>query len=169
MSRRRREDEDEEPSELARLTETVTKLQGEIAGLREERRALKNVDRLDAETRRLREEIETLTIERDRQQESHEREKREVEHMVGLEKNRQTVEIDQAKREATLAVREEALTAAHSRFDDQVKFIEARFGEQVEYLQDLMAKVLDRLPTVSVDRTIEESRRPASRPRAKAS
>lgn len=156
MSRRREEEEPSE-SELAKLTESVAKLQGEIAALREERKALRSVDRLDAEIRSLREEKETLTIERDRQQETHAREKREVEHMVGLEKNRQTVEIDQAKREATLAVREENLTADKDRFDKHVEFIETRFGEQVDYLKDLMKQVLLRLPTVTVDKSIGSS------------
>jgi hypothetical protein len=104
----------------------------------------------------LKKKIVDKQIEQDRLTERHEREKRDVEHMVGLEKKRQEFEIDQAKRETMVAVREENLQADKDRFAEQLKFHEERFTTEVGYLKELMGSVLDRLPTVTVDRQITE-------------
>lgn len=104
----------------------------------------------------LREQIETLKIEKARKDEEHARREREVEHKVGLERKRQEFEIAQAKREATVAVREENLKADRERFESQLKFHEKRFTEEVSYLKEMVGDVLKRLPTTEVK--IEEKR-----------
>jgi len=76
--------------------------------------------------------------------------------MIGLEKKRQEVEIEQASQDARLTVREENLQSEREQFESQMEFRAEQFDGQVEYLQDIMKKILNRLPTVSVDRNIVE-------------
>src|SRR5207245_968830 len=59
---------------------------------------------------KLREELETLRIEKARKEEEFTRKEREIEHKVGLERKRQEFEIEQAKRETSVTVREENLS-----------------------------------------------------------
>lgn len=121
--------------------------------------------RAEEELRSLREQVEQGKIERDRQVETHEREKREIQHMVGLERKRQEFEIEAAKREAVVTVREENLVAEKKRFEEQLTETTARFQATEEYLKGAFEQVLERLPTVTVDRTITETapRRPPAR------
>ena len=86
-------------------------------------------------------------IEYDREHEKWERERREVEHMVGLQRKRGEFETEAARREATLDVREENLKATQERMQAQLDFTEARFDQQFESLNKLMEKFLDRMPT----------------------
>ena len=74
--------------------------------------------------------------------------------MVGLERKRQEFEINQARRETPVAVREENLDADRKRFETQMAFTTERFASEVGYLKELMGEVLDRLPTVRVDRRL---------------
>ena len=106
--------------------------------------------RLSGQLTKLREELETLRIEKGRKEEEFTRKEREVEHKVGLERKRQEFEIQQAKREATVTLREENLAADRKRFEDQMEFHNKRFTEEVTYLKDMVAKVLERLPTAEI-------------------
>ena len=140
-------------------------LLGEIRGLRKDLAAASKErgelrDRVKAEDQitELKKKIVDLEIRRDKLTEDHEREKREVKHMVGLERQRQEFEIDQAKRETTVTVREENLAADRNRFEEQMKFTTKRFEEEVGYLKGIMTQVLDRLPTVTVDKTVTPMR-----------
>lgn len=90
----------------------------------------------------LREEIETLRIEKGRREEEFAKQSREVEHKVGLERKRQEFEVSSAKREATLSVREENLKADRARFEEQMKFQTKRFEEEVGYLKTMLGDVL---------------------------
>ena len=153
-------------SERDQLRATTKELREEIAGLKAEREARKRERVLHDETLRLKEQIEDLKIEKGRLTEDNQREIREVRHMVGLERKRQEFEAEQAKKDveaakrtATLEVREENLAAERQTFDDHMEFREKRFTEEVDYLKDLMGQILDRLPTVNVDRQIKESSR----------
>lgn len=157
---KRRDDTDELLEEIRGLRRDVAALKGEREALREEAALADSIQTLKVK-------VEDLKIEKGRLTEEHAREKREVEHMVGLEKNRQKVEMEQATRDAKLTVREENLAADKDRFDKHVEFIEERFGEEVGYLKDLMGQVLGRLPTVSVDKTVS-STASRTRPRTKA-
>lgn len=103
-----------------------------------------------AEVLKLREEIETLKIEKGRKEEESARKEREIEHKVGLERKRQEFEVEAAKRDATLTVREENLAADRKRFEDQMAFHEKRFSEEVTYLKEMVGQVLERLPNVTV-------------------
>lgn len=104
----------------------------------------------------LQEEVITLKIERSKITEEHERQARELEHKIGLERLRQEQEVENAGRETRVSVREENLTADRARFDEQLKFHDERFTEQVTYLKDMFAQVLDRIPQVDVLVTKEQ-------------
>lgn len=94
---------------------------------------------------KLREEIETLKISKGRLEEENAKTLREVEHKVGLERKRQEFELESAKKEATLKVREENLAADQKRFKEQMEFHEKRFSEEVGYLKGMLGQVLVKL------------------------
>ena len=98
----------------------------------------------------LKKEIEDLTIQRDRKMEEFEKKDREVEHKIGLERKRQEFEVEQAKRETTVSLREENLKADRDRFEGQMKFHEERFSAEVTYLKDMVGQVLKRLPSAEI-------------------
>ena len=111
---------------------------------------IKTIADLNKEARALREKLVTLEIEKDRKDEGFAKKEREIEHKVGLERTRQKFEIENAKREATVTVREENLTADRDRFEGQMKFQNERFTTEVEYLKEMVGQVLKRLPDASI-------------------
>ena len=113
-------------------------------------RSVKTMAQLNGQVVRLKENLETLKIEKDREDEKFARKEREIEHKVGLERKRQEFEISQAKREATVDIREENLSADRTRFEDQMKFQEERFTKEVKYLKDMMNKMMERLPSAEI-------------------
>lgn len=108
---------------------------------------------------KLRKEVETLETEKARRTEEFATREREIEHKVGLERKRQEFELGAAKREATLAVREENLAADRKRFEDQMSFHEKRFTEEVTYLKEMMGQVMERLPNVNVEAMLDRKRK----------
>ena len=143
MTRKTTDRTDELLARIEELSAQIAELKGEATGLRRTRSLTEEVDRL-------REEIARLKVEKSTLEEANAREKREVEHMVGLERKRAEHDRDNAIREVKLAVREENLAAERERFDREMEFREERFTSEVGYLKDLMEKILERLPTVSV-------------------
>lgn len=105
---------------------------------------------LSGEVLKLRREIADLQIQKSKITEDHERQDRELRHMIGLEKKRQEVEIEQAKRETTLQVREQNLAAERAQFEKNLAFNTERFTSMEKYLKDMMGEVLQRLPNVNV-------------------
>jgi hypothetical protein len=99
---------------------------------------------------KLREELETLKIEKGRKDEEYGRKDREIEHKVGLERKRQETEIALAKREAVLSAKEEALQADRKRFEEQLSFHEKRFTEEVGYLKGMITALSEKLPTATI-------------------
>jgi hypothetical protein len=137
------------------LLDEIRRLSKEVAELHGERDAGKEAVTLADSIGRLKKELTDLRIEKDRETEKHQREKREVEHMVGLERKRQDFEVDAAKRDVKLTVREENLKEDRARFEQEMKFTRERFEKEVGYLQSLMKEVLERLPTVTVEKSID--------------
>ena len=123
--------------------DAVSKVNDELAGIR-------SLRDLSAKVKATREELETLKIEKARKDEDFAKREREIEHKVGLERERQKVELENAKREATLSVREENLKADRQRFEEQMKFHEDRFTEEVKYLKDMLGQIVERLPTANL-------------------
>lgn len=123
--------------------EAVAKVSEELAGIR-------SLRDLSAKVKQLREEAETLKIEAARKEEDYQKREREIEHKVGLERERQKVELENAKREATVSVREENLKADRERFAEQMKFHEERFTAEVGYLKEMIGTLAERLPSATL-------------------
>ena len=99
----------------------------------------------------LKRQIADLEIAKSKIDEQHAREDRELRHMIGLEKKRQAVEIEQAKKDTELSVREGNLAAEQTRFEEQLKFNTERFSTMEKYLKDMLADILQRLPNVTME------------------
>ena len=147
----------------AQLSDQVLELRDSIARLEATLKVKSKETELTATANALKEQIAQLNIDKDRIVEANERDKREVTHMVGLERKRQEFEAEQARagietarKEAVLEVKTENLKAEREAFKKEMDFREQRFEEEVGYLKDLMGQILERLPTVTVDRTISE-------------
>lgn len=128
------------------LMEELTSLKRSVAEIKGERAAGKRVIDLEREYASTKRELTDLQIEFDREKERHAREKREVEHLVGLERKRSDFEREAAIKEAKVTVREENLAAQTERFEEQMSFITTRFEKEVGYVKEIMADVLARLP-----------------------
>lgn len=133
---------------LDRLTTAIEAQSKDLADIRGQLKAAKSTLSLADEYAASKKKLTDLEIELDRVKESHARETREIEHMVGLEKKRQTFEIDSAKRDAILTVREENLTADRDRFESQMAFMQKRMEGELERLNGLTSEILERLPKV---------------------
>lgn len=105
---------------------------------------------LSAEVIKLKTQISDLEIAKSKLTEQHEREERDLKHMIGLEKKRQEVELAQATREAKLAVREENLAHERKQFEQQLAFNTERFTTMEKYLKEMLSDILKRLPDVSL-------------------
>lgn len=103
-----------------------------------------------AQVGKLKKEITSLQIERDKKLEDFARREREVEHMIGLERKRQEFEIQQAKRETTTALREENLKADKERFEEQMKFHREALQGEMNRLQELVGQLLRRVPSAEI-------------------
>lgn len=98
----------------------------------------------------LQKEITRLEIDLSKKQEDWNKREREVEHKVGLERKRQEFEIEQAKRETTVKVREENLAADKERFKSEMDFQRKRLEEEVSSLRELVGKMMERLPSAEI-------------------
>ena len=103
-----------------------------------------------AEIQKLKEEITTLKIEKAKQVEDHERTKREIEHKVGLHKEKVEQEIAHAKRETAVSLREQNLQKDEQRFSAQMKFEREHLQAQIESTNKLVAQLLERLPSAEI-------------------
>lgn len=150
-----------------RRTELERALRGLLADfdrrVTEDLAGIRGVADLADKVRSLREELETLEIEKGRREEEISRKEREMEHKVGLERARQKQELEAGKREAALKVREENLDADRKRFEEQMAFHEKRFTEEVGYLKGLMEALMTRLPDVNATLELTPPRRRSSR------
>jgi len=113
------------------------------------------------EKERLKAQINELKNDKSVLEEKHQREERELRHMIGLEKKRQEFEIEQAKKQTALQVREENLVADRKRFEEHLKFNTERFEKLEAYLKDMISDILKRLPNVNLEltRELENGRR----------
>lgn len=142
-------------SQLQRLSEEIERLTREVSSLRAEKKEVSEQRSLQDTIIALKKQVTELEITRDKKQENFDRRERELTHMIGLEKKRQEFEIKQSVENARLTVREENLKAAHEQFSKEIKFKEDQLTTQITYLQDLMKSILERLPTVTVDKHLE--------------
>lgn len=131
----------------AKILKELEGVKRDLALVRGELEATKQQRDLNGELLDTQRKLTDLQITYDREQEKWSREKRETDHHVGLVRKRSEFETEAATRTAKLDVREENLVKDQERFDEHVKFIEARFQEQVASLNEIMEKILERMPT----------------------
>jgi hypothetical protein len=140
------------------------RLAGELAELKAEIKALRTERDSTAQLTTLRQDIERLKLEKDRLVENNDRKIRETEHKVGLLKTKQDHDVANARRETGLAVREENLKADKQRFADEMTFQREHFQREVDRIEDILGKVLERLPNIEASLTGgARSKRGASR------
>ena len=94
----------------------------------------------------LRTEVESLKIERSRIEEEFARERREIEHKLGLEKKRQESDLETAIQKADLDAREKWLENQETQFDEKLEW----FKKQTQEHQKLSKEILSRLPKITV-------------------
>ena len=127
-------------SRINDLSTQLAKVEGKLA-------ASEDTLELKATITTLKEEIAELEINKSRIEETNQRERREIEHKVGLEKKRQEQELALAKREAKLEAGEANLAADKARFEENVEFIKT----ETEGTRRLVTELLERLPKVNVE------------------
>lgn len=129
-------------SEVIRLRKALDEATTNLAESKELRKK-------ELELSELEKQIVKLSIEKDKINEDFARERREIEHKVGLEKTRQEQELTLGKREAIVEVGESNLTKDKKRFEDQMKFNTERFERESAATREILMAVLDALPSVS--------------------
>lgn len=107
---------------------------------------------LSEEVKKLTQQVSTLEIKKSKIEEDFAKERREIEHKLGLEKNRQKQELELGLREQQIKLREENLKADRDRFEANMKFMNDRFSTEVGYLKDMITKLV---PTTTVKITEE--------------
>lgn len=95
--------------------------------------------------------IQDLEVSKSRIVEDNEKRERELRHMIGLERKRQEFEIESAKRQTTLDVREENLKADQKRFAEQLAFNTERFEKAADDSKQILAEIIKRLPNVNME------------------
>lgn len=139
------------------LLDRIERLSKQVAELKGEREAVESTTRLTTERLQLLSEIETLKIERDRIEEDHARQIREVEHATGLHRKQTEWERKKAVEEAKLEVEKGNLGAERTRFTEQMDFHKQQIANEVDRLDGLLKGLMERLPTVSVEKSIDFS------------
>lgn len=137
------------PLEQKLLSQLET-LSAQVAELKGERKANRDLITLTDQVATLKEEISDLEVSKSRLEEKNARERRELEHMVGLEKKRQETELELGRREAKIEVAEQNLEADRTRFEESVTFIK----DETASTRKLVSELLDRLPKVTIDGTL---------------
>lgn len=141
----------EEDPRFKQLLDRLEEVSKQLAETKGQRSAQREALELTETVQDLKTQIADLEIKQAGITEKHAREKRETEHMVGLQRKRGEFETESARREAVLEVREENLSAQQEQFEREMKFRTEQFDGQVEYLQGLMGQILKRLPTIGVE------------------
>lgn len=114
-------------------------------------RELNGDGNLPTEILKLKKQIADLEIQKFKKEEDFARQERELRHMIGLEKKRQEWEIEVAKKDTALTVREGNLVAERKQFDEHLAFNTSRFEKMETYLKEMMVSILERLPNVNVE------------------
>ena len=153
-----------------RLADEIAGLRGDIKALRAERSATARASGLERE-------VEQLKLEKAGLVEANAREIRETEHSVGLLRKRLEQDRANAAEESRLAaekakleVRQENLAADKQRFADEMKFQREHLQREVDRIEGILGKVLERLPNIetSLNGRVSAQAAPAAKKRAPA-
>jgi hypothetical protein len=143
-------------SQLQDLGEKIEALTRKVSELKGERDARAEELGLSTRVVELQREKTRLEIELDRVKEKHEREQRAIDHKLGLHRKQVEVEIELAKREQSVTLREEALSHQQERFEEEMKFMRERMQGEIDRLGGLTSEILERLPVIKFDKQIKE-------------
>lgn len=139
----------EDRAELAALQDEVVKLRVALKEAKVNLAETQALRKKEQELSDLEKQIVSLKIDKDRIEEGFAKERREIEHKVGLEQTRQSQELELGKREAVLAVGEGNLDKDKERFEEQMRFNTERFERESKATREILMAVLDTLPDVS--------------------
>lgn len=114
---------------------------------------------LSKEVNKLQDDLSRLKIEKSQIEEKYARREREIEHKLGLERQRQEQELVLKEREVTVKLREENLTADKKRFEEQMKFMTDRMVQENNQLQGMIKPLLEALPKMTIKENIGTSRK----------
>lgn len=143
------------------LEERVEELKLEIKKLTAQREDAESAVGYSDQIVRLRKQVSDLEIQKDQKKEEFARERREIEHMVGLERKRSEQEREHATREAELKVREANLSTEQKSFEDRMEFMVKELTGQVDYLKDDIIKAVLGVLNVAVTKDIQLGDKPA--------
>lgn len=121
--------------------------------------ALKEREELSKKVAELQETISKLKIQSEEVKAANARNEAEIEHRVGLHKKRVEFEIEQAKNNALIEVREQNLKKAEEGYEAQMRFNNERFEKEVGYLKDILTDLMGRLPRVNFEGEIAPRRK----------
>jgi hypothetical protein len=113
-------------------------------------KALKSERDETAERNELRDQIADLKREKAQLTEDNDRKIRETEHKTGLMRAKTSQDIDNAKRETELKVREENLAADKQRFAGEMEFQRKHLQGEVDRIDGVLRAILERLPVIDV-------------------
>ncbi len=117
-----------------------------ISFVREDFENLEKVAVLKRQKLGLEEDLEKLKLQKERKEEEFDRREREIEHKVGLDRQRMEQEGTLQKREAVLEAKESNLEQSQEAFDERMEFFKQELSDQ----KGLLKSVLDRLPTAEI-------------------
>jgi hypothetical protein len=140
---------EKESSERENLANELAELKAEVRALRRERDEASCAMKLAEQVTMLRKNISDLEISKAKLVEDNDRKIRETEHKVGLLKLQQQHEVSNAKRETTLEVREGNLSADKERFAAEMEFQRKQLQGEVERIDGILGKILERLPNIN--------------------
>lgn len=163
-------------ADLAEFTTKISELKNKIGDLETEVKALRRERASLTQVTDLEREIETLRLEKDRLIEDNARKIRDTEHKVGLLQKKQEQDgahqkrqIEVARQEAVLEVREKNLDHATSEFDKRMEYREQQFAQhQAQWekhladFRDMFGDAMKRLPNIDVALTGAIGRPPAA-------
>lgn len=134
---------------IEKLTEEIRSLSSRVAALKGEQDYLTEARQHADTINELKTRIETMRIEKMRLEEERARDDRELEHKLGLERKRQEwehekamQEVDSARREALIELREENLEAQRESFDKQMQFITKRFEKEIKAQREMLERLV---------------------------
>ena len=140
---------EEDRKEIEDLRTEVVGLRVDLVKARDSLAESEALRKKESELSELEKKLVLLQIDKDRIEEGFAKERREIEHKVGLEQTRQAQELELGKREAQAEVREENLSKDKDRFEEQMKFNTERFEREYTAMRAIITEVLTRLPNIT--------------------
>ena len=137
---------------IEKLQTQIEELEATVRKLMRQKKEVEDEAGYSEQIIQLKKKLADLEIQQAKKQETFDREKREVEHSVGLERRRSEFETEAATRDAVLTVREQNLTNVQENLQKQIDFMVERFTSEVGYLKDEVLKtVIQALPNYNVE------------------